>query len=76
MVRCQNLAFFGPKNPNFGPKIRFFLSYGSPIFVTEALVTLGVGPFWHLRIFFATFRFREGTCPTGQKVIPHATVCQ
>ena len=32
----------GPKNPDFGPKIRFF-SDGTPFFVKGAFVTLGVG---------------------------------
>ena len=40
-LELKSEFFLGPKNPDFGPKIRFF-SYGTPFFGKGALVTLGV----------------------------------
>ena len=76
--------FFGPKNPDFGPKLIF--SYGTPFFGKVALVTLGVGSVLAPSDLFCDFsfpsyaRFRGGNPADAPKSLtpPHCggTVCQ
>ena len=78
------LSFFGPKNPDFGPKIRFFV--WDPVFGKVALVTLGVGSVLAPSDLVCDFsfpsyvRFREGNPADAPKSLtqPHCggTVCQ
>ena len=77
-------VFFGPKNPDFGPKSVF--SYGTPFFVKGAFVTLGVGsvlaPTYLVYDFsFPSYaRFREANPADAPKSLPPphcgGTVCQ
>ena len=49
--------FFCPKNPDFCPKIRFFI--WDRVFLAQGRAYPSAwGPLWHLRIYCATFRFR------------------
>ena len=79
MVRTKKwVFFFGPKNSDFGPKIRF--SYGNLFFCTESRIAQVVTQILRPTdlvydfLFPSYARFREGTRPMPQKVLPHPTV--
>ena len=73
MVWIKEWSFFGPKNLDLTPKIRF--CYRTPDFVTlSEMVDLAPSDRFFYFLFPKNRRFRKKNRPTRQKVFPHPTV--